>query len=154
MVMLIPKGMVRTYYHCEQQSASFVLNCSLGCGDVQDELSLAHLLRDYAVIPSLSVICGHTWWPWETVAEGFWAVFYSQNSSIWVRAAPDRMLLCHQFGWVINLYICGCLLMFKFLVFFVYLNHIHFLYILTDIHWFEFRWYWFQYQLYLIQVEE
>lgn len=60
MVMLIPKCMARTYYHWEQQSASFVLNCSLGCGAVQDQLSLAHLLRDCAVINSLPVICGHT----------------------------------------------------------------------------------------------
>lgn len=41
--------------------------------------------------------------------------------------------------------------MFKFLVFFIYLNPTHFLYILNDIHWFESV---FQYQLYLIQMDE
>lgn len=126
MVMLIPKCIARTYYHWEQQSASFVLNCSLGCGDIQDELSLAHLLSDYAVIHSLPVKCGHTWWSWKMVDEGFWALFHSQNSNVWVKAAPDHMLSCHQVGWVINLYTHGCLLMFKFLVFFVYLNPVHF----------------------------
>lgn len=85
--------------------------------------------------------------------ERWWLKVFGQFSSsrIWVKTAPDSMLTCHQFGWVINLYTPGCLLMFKFLLLFIYLNPTHFLYILNNIHWFESV---FQYHLYLIQRDE